>query len=299
MLRRALAELQFVLEQSWGLIGWELKHVRTLGDIRAVFSAVTGFNGPRLDLFRKHPTERTTPAALRLLREELADALDENRKAYAAFMQSKEAAERASQVLAGAQDEKSRQSVQSLKAAFGRKYEEASAALEIYGARIHELQSKLDRQEAYFAQSQLLDFIQSGRREFTPLNIAMAMAGIPLLTARVSCERCSALNPGVEPGHAFQMFQAVEGVFARQPGDMDDSIERMRAYLLAFKTEQLPPHIAELRNNWYFLESAIVAAYRVSKPRSSALPYSIFAEYKRRLECQSQMDVLLAQENRL
>lgn len=92
-LRRALTDLQFVLEQNWGLIGWELQQATTQADIRAAFSAITGFNCPRLDVFRRRPTQRTTSSSLRKLRRELANVQAESRKTYAEVMQSQESAE--------------------------------------------------------------------------------------------------------------------------------------------------------------------------------------------------------------
>jgi hypothetical protein len=166
------------------------------------------------------------------------------------------------------------------------------------GGHAEELRSKLDQQEAYFAQSQLLGFIQSGRRRSTPLNIAMAMAGAPFLSARVSCERCSSLNALAEPGHTYRMFLAIQAVLADPPGDVRESIEQMSDYLLAPKRAQLP-HIAELRRSWYFLRCAIRSNRYDGRYPRGVLPFRIFAEYQRRVERQSQSDVFLASENPL
>ena len=211
-LQQALANLQFVLEQNWGLIGWELQQARTLADIRSALSLITGYNCPRLDVFRRSPTQRTTSTALRRLREEFAAALEKVRQDYTALRQCKESAERVSQAIANATDEESRRTVLALEPALAKKHAEAVAEWQASNLRIHELQEQLEQQEAHFAQSQLLDFLQSKRRRYTPLNLAMAMAGIPYLSARVSADRCTKLTPQVEPGHAYRMFQAVASV---------------------------------------------------------------------------------------
>ena len=190
-LRRSLMELQFVLEQNWGLIGWELRHAKTLGDIRAAFSAIKGFNSPHLELFRQYPTQRTTSAALRHIRKEVAHSQNTCREAYAAYMSSRASVERAAQASASATDDATRTSLQHLQADLAKSHEGANAAWEESQARSRELRSKLDQQEAWFAQSHLGSFIPSARRDYTPLNVAMAMAGMPQLSARVSCERCS------------------------------------------------------------------------------------------------------------
>lgn len=297
-LRRAVMELQFVLEQNWGVVGWELYQAKTLGDIRSAFLKITGFKCPRLEVFRREPTKRATAAELRKIRKNLDDALDQNRKTYATAKQKDESAERALHTMDYATVRNSREAVQSLRTALAIEQKEASAALDASRSSIRDLQSKLEKQEAWFAQSQIGKFIESRRREFTPLNVAMAMAGLPQLTARVSCERCSALNPQIENGHTFRMFNAVRAVIKRQPRDMNEEVEHMRSYLLQ-PCRKLLPHIAELRKNWHFLESAIRSVHQLSGTEEDAVIFRIFAEYQRRFECQSRADVLLAQRSQL
>lgn len=297
-LRRALLELQFVLEENWGLIGWELKHARTLGEIRAAFNAIKGFNCSRLEVFRREPTQSTTSAALRQLRKEIAAVQQLCREAYAAFMNGRESVDLGSQAFALATDDATRARLQHLQFDLVQKLHNATRAFEASQTRRDELQSKLDQQEAYFAQSQLLEFIQSGRREFTPLNIAMAMAGMPRLSARVSSERCSSLKYANRLGLTYQMFEAVEVVFAHPPATVIEAVDRMRAYLLVPRGQDRTS-IAELRKNWHFLNGAIESIYVASRHPRGAMPYRIFAEYQRRFAVQSQSDVLFAQENQL
>jgi len=297
-LRRVLGELNFVLEQNWGLIGWELSQTKTMAGIRSAFERIVGFNCHQLDAFRHEPTQRTTSATLRRLRDDFANSQVQSRKAYGALEQAKRNAKYAQAAATCTEGAAARMEIQTLLLEMTARHESARADFEANRKRLVALDSQLMEQEAYFAQSQLLEFIQSGRREFTPLNLAMAMAGIPYLSARVSCERCSALKPNVEPGHTYLMFRAVEAVFASSPGEARPDSEQMRAYLLDPRRERLP-HIAELRRNWHFLESAIHSVCRDTGTARGALPYRIFAEYRRRFSCQSQSDVLLAEENQL
>src|ERR1035438_2335011 len=116
--------------------------------------------------------------------------------------------------------------------------------------------------------------------------------GMPHLSARVSCERCSGLKETFQAGLTYQMFQAVEVVFAHRPISVIEGLERMRAHLI----DQI--HIGELRRNWYFLKCAIGSTQPGEHPRG-ALPYRIFAEYQRRFQCQSQADVLFARANKV
>lgn len=253
---------------------------------------------PPTDVFRRRPTERTTSSALRKLRRELANAQAESRKTYAELVQSQESAERAFLAVASETDDETRTKVQSLRPGLAKRIHQASTALAACRERSSNLQSKLDQQEAWFAQSQIGRFIHSGRCEITPLGVAMAMAGLPYLTARVSSERCAALKDNLQPGHTYKMFQAVEAVFAHPPQTVIERLEKMRAYLLEPRREK-QVHIAALRENWYFLKAAIESIYRKGVHPSGAIPYRIFAEYQRRFECQSQADVLLAPRNHL
>lgn len=205
-------------------------------------------------MFRRRPTERTTSSALRKLRRELANAQAESRKTYAELVQSQESAERAFLAVASETDDETRTKVQSLRPGLAKRIHQASTALAACRERSSNLQSKLDQQEAWFAQSQIGRFIHSGRCEITPLGVAMAMAGLPYLTARVSSERCAALKDNLQPGHTYKMFQAVEAVFAHPPQTVIERLEKMRAYLLEPRREK-QVHIAALRENWYFLRN--------------------------------------------
>jgi hypothetical protein len=179
-----------------------------------------------------------------------------------------------------------------------REFENASVALQACQIHFQLLQAELIAREAYFAQSELVDFIQSGRRELTPLNLAMAMAGLPRISARISCERCSALVRDARCGHAYLMFKAVRRVFREPPPHVEEAYESMRAYLTrSLKEEQ--SHISELRANWYFLKAAIESVYSAHLYPRASVPYRILASYKRLSSAQSAMDVLLAQQNRL
>ena len=295
-LHRKRADLNFILEQNWGLIGWELQRAKSQVDIRDAFSLITEHHHPLLDALRHAPTQHATSDALRTLRKELAEVRDQSRNAYLALKCAKQNAEYARSAVNGNEDHIARLDLQRLLDEMETRHTCAMTDSASIRKRHVELDSQLVEQEAYFAQSQLLNFIQSGRREFTPLNLAMAMAGLPYLTARVSCERCSAIKPREESGQTFRMFQAVEAVFVRLPRDADEEVERMRSYLLHSRRKK-ETHIVELRKHWYFLESAIRTVCQNTKTPKGALPFRIFAEYQRRFGRQSQANILMARDD--
>ena len=115
---------------------------------------------------------------------------------------------------------------------------------------------------------------------------------------RLSSLRCASLAGTLVPGFSYRAFQAIQRLFAPPVPNLADGIEQMRAYVLRGKTKP-PPHIADIRKNWYFLTCAIEATYRNGPHPRGSLHYRIHAEYKRRFSVQSSSDVVLAQAQQL
>jgi hypothetical protein len=76
---------------------------------------------------------------------------------------------------------------------------------------------KLADQEAYVSQSQLLDYLQSGRYAVEPLSIGNAMAGLPLMGWRQSYDRCSAMPYETESHFNYRLLQAVVAIWDKRP----------------------------------------------------------------------------------
>lgn len=188
--------------------------------------------------------------------------------------------------------------VRLISAEAGRELENARAAFQVSQKCLQSAHAEQTAREAYFAQSQLLKFIQSGRRELTPLNVAMAMAGLPRVSARVSCERCSAWKHMTRPGHAYLMFQAIENAFKKPPAEEETAREKMRAHLMG-PLRKNQDHIAEMRRNWYFLNAAIESVYPTHCYPRGSIPYRIFAKYKGLMMARSSVDILLAEMSHL
>ncbi|MGB6192176.1 MAG: hypothetical protein WBF42_06905, partial [Terracidiphilus sp.] len=172
-------------------------------------------------------------------------------------------------------------------------------AYECAKAREAEYRSRLERQEAYFAQSQVLEFIQSKRHTIAPLTVAMGMAGLPGVTSRTSYDRCSLLAGLPNPGPAYEVFQSFYRIFARQDLTMDEGLERLKALALAGRAKNASPLQEELRRNWHFVECAALSVLRRRQYLRAELPFRIFAEYRRRSEIQSQYEILMKQVKEL
>ena len=298
-LRRGLVEANLILEQNWGLVGWPLITASTVADIRAAFNLVTGFQYPILDLYRFEPTEHTTHAKLRELRHRLTEARQQTRESYLAMMAAKESLDRVSIGLSSAPDDVSRMKIRSLESETAVAYQNDSATYERDAENQADLIAKLDRQEAYFAQSQVLELLQSKRCETTPLSVAMGMAGLPYVTSRISYDRCSSLRDRPKPGLAFEVFQMFQRVFAHSALTMDEGVERLKELALRGPSKKTPPLQAELRSNWYFVECAVHSVFKARQSGSAEIPYRLLAEYQRRKGMQSQFDVLMNQAKTL
>ena len=72
----------------------------------------------------------------------------------------------------------------------------------------------------------------------------------------------------------------------------------MREYLLTLRKDP-PAHVAELRRNWYYLESAIRFAARDTRAQLDSLPFRILAEYTRAVTSQRASDLVLANGQKL
>lgn len=297
-LMRAAQELQFVLEQNWGSVGVRLRDSKTLSDIRNAFCQVQYIQCSRLDLFKFPETRRATGKELRKLRKDLQVTRNRLYQASVSRRYAQDWLQKARRDCANENDETRKHDLEFACSEWLLKSNQADKDTAEVESDLTKITGQLTEGEAYFAQSEVLDFIRSGRREFTPFNVASAMAGIPYLSARVSCERVWAMKPRFTKGHAYLLFAAIRANFTEWPRDLARSIEHMRTYLLAANRNRLP-HIKELRKNWYFLELAIRSTTREQRGPRGSLPYRVFAEYMGRFTCQQSGDSILAEKQRI
>jgi hypothetical protein len=292
------ADLLFVLEENWARVGWELQRASTTEEIRAALCRIKGFNCSRLDLFRRGETDETTSVQFRNTRKQLQKLRTRIRKALPLSTRRKELADWALAELNGS-------TLLSERDASQREFQSATYKLERITGFLRRIQqqamtltSTVERQEAYLAQTELLEFIESDRYASTPVNFANAMAGIPRISWRISSLRCAGLHKHNNPGLTYSMFEVVAAAFKSPTTDLGSAIDQMKARLLASANRHSEPHKA-LRSNWYFLRTAIETKWRSDLQPVESIPYRVFAEYQRLYEVQSPQSVRLASRNRL
>jgi hypothetical protein len=296
-LLRNLADLNFVLEQSWGLIGWHLSKAKAIVDIRSALNRITEFEYPALDVFRRVDTKAATTKSLRKLQRDLSGVLCQCRTDYEARESAREIYENALGATAVKSDQKIRKQILPILPKLSAEFENAKEKHKSSQLLANDLASQLDGRRAVYAQTELLRFIRSGRYAFTPLSLAKGMAGLPYISARVSSQRCALLSQIPRPGLYFRIFQMIESVFSTPIPALDDGIIRIKALVLSKKKSL--PHIAKIRKNWYFLISAIQTVYREGPHPRGSVHYLIYSEYLRRFSLQRQSDIVLAEINKL
>jgi hypothetical protein len=291
-------ELQFILEQNWGEVGWLLKQAKSIADVRNAVAKIVIQRCGHLEPFKDGRVRNTNPNELRALRKKIANLQERYRCNYARWQSAKEMFYRASAARTADPDPVKQAEIQVFLSDLGDKFKEADSLEQKSRIELEALRAQLRKSEAYFAQSEILRFIESNRRKFTPKNVACAMAGLPLVTARVSCERCAEF--GINPSHGvtFEMFQTIDRMVPEPLSDVRQSIDALREFLLDLHQEHLP-HAVLLRKDWYFLELAVRSAARDMHAPRGSLAFRIFAEYSRASGSQSNAEVVLAQANRL
>ena len=288
-LRNSYAELAFVLEQKWALVGWPLQQANTLSDIREALKLITGIECQRLEAFCRESIQESTSTSLRKTRKELIQARDKMRAAYEPFARN----ESAQRVLRAISNPNAPSTPLDLEER--REWEEQARIWAKAKISFDALSGDLEQQEAYFVRSELLAFINSRKYAFNPLSFASAMAGLPYISWRQSCDRCAEFQEQPLPGIKHRMFLIVERACAEPFSGAEEVIERIKAHLQ--QSQRADKDACQmLRDNWHFLRLAISSADSSKRTSAADLPYRIFAEYQKRVENQTKLDVALARK---
>jgi hypothetical protein len=140
---------------------------------------------------------------------------------------------------------------------------------------------KFEAQQAYFARTQVLDFIRSRRRSLTPIKFAEAIAGLPFMGWRQSAERCARLAPEQRLRIAdmnYEVFRVLERILRRRERDVTprdaifSAIER-----LSSADAMVKGHLME---NLDALGAATAECFG-SPVRGAELPYRLTALFVR------------------
>ena len=283
-LRSKLSELLGAFEYHWAEIGWELQRARTIAAVRKALQPIQNLRSS-VEAFLYEPTEKTSMKELRELRKMTAGLGVGLRKA---IPEEREAAEQLERILGALKDNGPDDQLQHLCEKRKRQHADASERVGELRSRLEASEQRVRRQEAYIAQSELLDFIGSKRYTLLPLSFANAMAGLPFISWRQSATRCGRTKAAQHFPLQYEMFQEVARTLARPPKTVEKAMEQAEKYLLTNK-RQNQLSIQRLREEWYFFRVAIKKEY-ANKTERSALPFRVFAEYQRRTSTRSRYD---------
>lgn len=147
--------------------------------------------------------------------------------------------------------------------------------------------------EAHFARAELVRFCRSKRYRLSSLNIANALAGLPLIGWRQSAKRCKKWKSVGEKGVSFQVFEIIRRIVAsntRRPGLVRDA----ELWLRNRRTSE-SAGMADLHKNWYYLRRSIQTELDRGTSRRN-LPSAISIEYWRRKSSPSTVDLAFAED---
>lgn len=292
-LRSKLSDLHGAFEYHWAEIGWKLQRARTIAAVRKALQPITHLRSS-VELFLHESTETTSMKELRESRKATDGLRIGLRKANA---EERETAERLERALGALKDMGPDDQLQQLCEKRKRRRADISEKVQELRNRLEASEHRVRRQEAYIAQSELLDFIGSKRYTLSPLTFANAMAGLPFISWRQSAIRCRRLDAGHRFPLQYEMFQEVARALATPPKTAEQAIEQAKKYLLTSK-RQSQLSIQWLRDKWYFFRVAIETAY-ADKTERAAMPFKVFAEYQRRTSSPSRVDQVMQEEERL
>ncbi len=300
--------LLHLLSHAWGLIGWQLERSRTskkapsLQSVREALEPLrTDPQAHRLALFLRPTAKPATAPEIKETRKSVVNAANRRDKARSYLKPLEDAYHEAEAALAQAgpgdrpavEVELDRRRV---------KFEAAKAALEQADRELETLRGRLEDQQAYVAQTELLRFLRDRRHELNPLNLASAMAGLPEITYRVSLGRC-AKSPCVAAYTIYEVFELIVKAWGRRTaGDTPDRVVglfRAEVAKLPKRTKQKQENYLRryLEENWPELRDAIIEALK-SKAHPRQVPFLILVQLQRNLgRPKSALDrVLTAQE---
>jgi hypothetical protein len=286
------ADLLATFDFQWTDFAWKLQRADTTRAIRKAFQPIRKRSG--IEPYICESPLNGTWTELRALRRKLNDHGQQLGFAQEEEGKAKNGLDQVEGALRDGGSDEALERVRDMRKA---KHEVAARVLLDRQQSINRLRHELRDREASISQSELLDFIQSGRYRTTPISLANAMAGLPYIRWRQSATRCQALYPGATPGLGYQMYLEVTRFLAEPPRNKADAVEQAKRQLLA-KKNPLPHSVQEFRDKWYYLRLAIETVYDLGSPKA-ALPYKVCTEYRKRMSSPSRSDQVLAEEERL
>jgi hypothetical protein len=296
-----------MLSAWWGEVGWQLARATKREELRAALGPVSEHSNKHLIsrlLLPIPSSDSATPEQIRKEREVYGQAIARIYAAQAKQLECIDLVRQAEIALGQASPEQS----EAVKAKLSQLQTDLQAANQEHDAACKaqgELEKKLDKMEAGFAQDQLLMFIDkrfiNGRYARNPLNLANAMAGlpyaqgVPFLGAWQSYQRCSDLPCAVWPHHRFQVFETIQSIWKKSQTSKLPPVELFHQEMMDLPrtviVKRVDPHTkkevqnrsenfvrSDLLNNWPIWSLAIKKSLE-SPFEPERVPFLICASY--------------------
>lgn len=297
VLRGSRDQLLGLLEVTWHEVGWNLRRLKTIGDVRPAIQALEQRqHGYVVQTLFRSTESAATSELLRKQRRKLGDLQKPGRSAYEFLQKCIASFERAMSIPA-AQYPASQQQVIYDKA------KERAVVLAHAGAeyvqlmdRQADMEQRLQDSEAYFAKYEVVRFCRSGRYRLTPWSAANALAGLPFIGWRESVKRCRQWKRTAVKSLAYEIFEIIQCIVKSNARrfDLVNDAERW----LRNRRSTGWDGVAELRRSWYYLNRAIRAALEQKGSRTE-LPFLISSEYWKRKLSPSPVDSAFEEEERI
>jgi len=286
--------LVWLLEVTWADVGGKLHAVKTADDVLAALQIWKGRS--EAPVVRTLLRPESAAASAKTLTEkrrrhrELVKLSSEARERREKCRQDLELAERAFTLQLSERD---KAAVEERLAKRAEKFAQAEAEYNVATNREAKMEQQLRESETYFARTEFARFCKSPRYRKTPLNAANALAGLPFMGWRRSVQRCMKSEAVGANGGAIQVFNTIKRIIdsCTRKSQLAKHAERWLRTQKGTKSFG----VAELRKDFYYLQSAIKAALE-QKPRRRELPFAIAREYREHKNHASHVDRLFAED---
>ena len=289
--------LVWLVETTWADVGQEISRIKTPGDV-----------SPALQIWKQRSQEQivqlllresSSPATAKVLNERrrrLGFLNASVRDALAVREQSRESLEKAQRALSIQLSKDQRAVVEEQIERRAGKSAQAENEYNSAVAKQKELEELLQDGEANFARAEFVHFLRSKRYELTPVNVAQALAGLPVIGWRQSFKRCLGRKAAGANGGAIQIFNTIQRVV--QSCIRKSELAKHAESWLKTQNPTKSYAVAELRKDFFYLRWSIKVALEDSARRRD-LPYVIAKEYWKRKGAASNLDALFAEEEAL
>lgn len=279
-----------ILSFAWGEIGWELITARTCENLISAFACLKGrvhSNEYLFRLFWRAPSVQTSASGIRETKRKRAQLVS---KTYKLTELREPLADNLRRSLGTLKQKTDNENLEILLDSHFQRMVLLRAntkELDSVEKELKELESTLIGQEAAYAQSELLNFIGSGKYAHNPRNLAQAMAGLPEVSCSYSFQQCEKepsplwpTRPDEIPTLSYRTFQLIEESCDRWTKEPDKPL----ASILLERVRIIPP-LNDLRTNlkpdWRYLRRAVEET-DLTGSLSGAAPYRIFAAFVRK-----------------